>query len=91
MAIINIIDLNTDKELDKAALGKILGGNATAVAGNSVAIAGADGVFAQCRPKVNPHCPPYGPRAFQLSYNTSFEQSYYQRYDQSLNLSYFQA
>ncbi len=93
MSTITIIDLNTDKALDKAALSKILGGTGMAYAGDSMAYAGKckDKDYSPCWPKKTPHCPTYGPRAFQLSYNTSSEESYYKRYDQSLNLSYFQA
>ena len=91
MAHIIINDLNADLNLDKAALSKILGGSATAIAGNSVAIAGAGGVFAGFLPKMPwMYGPSFGPKAFQLSYNTSFEQSYYQRFDQSLNINYLQ-
>ena len=90
---ITIIDLNSDINLDKAALRSIMGGNGSTVVGNSIAMGGYNPVFPaykDCHVPCNPYHH-YGPKAFQLNYNTSYEQAYYQKAQTSLNLSYFQA
>lgn len=94
MSAIIISNLNLDTNLDQAALAAILGGTGTAVvgSGNTVAIGGCKPIYQDCyQPCYQPCYPNYGPRAFQLSYNTSFEQSYYQKAQTSFDLSYFQA